>query len=154
MHAGQHLRLRPDQEHRRLGQRQDGTVTFDDGKPYADWKGLYSTDGLYPAHLATKQGFDLTKPDGVNAPRLVRETVPDLVRWPAAHRHLQQGPVAGAKKNDKWYGKAKPAWTRSSSSSSSTRRSVIPALKNKEITGTVAAAERGRWCNGRGRCRA
>src|SRR5262249_38058362 len=43
------------------------TVTFQDGKVYADWKGLFSTDGLYPAHLATKQGFDLSKPEGVNS---------------------------------------------------------------------------------------
>ncbi len=112
------------------------TVTFDDGKTYADWKGLYSTDGLYPAHLATKQGFDLNKPEGVNsASNWFSETVPTWSGGPLLIDTFNKDQSLVLKKNDKWYGKVKPSLDKVVFKFIIDQGSVIPALRNKEITG-------------------
>ncbi|MET7393569.1 ABC transporter family substrate-binding protein [Dactylosporangium sp. NPDC005572] len=112
------------------------TLTFEDGKTYADWKGLYSTDGLYPAHLATKQGFDLNKPEGVNsAANWFSETVPTWSGGPLVIESFTKDQSLVLKKNDKWYGKVKPSLDKVVFKFIIDQGSVIPALKNKEITG-------------------
>ncbi|GAA2609945.1 ABC transporter family substrate-binding protein [Dactylosporangium fulvum] len=112
------------------------TLTFEDGKTYADWKGLYSTDGLYPAHLATKQGFDLSKPEGVNsAADWFSETVPTWSGGPLLIDTFTKDQSLVLKKNDKWYGKVKPSLDKVVFKFIIDQGSVIPALRNKEILG-------------------
>src|SRR5690348_799649 len=81
------------------------TVTFQDGKVYPDWKSLFAIDGLYPAHLATKQGFDLAKPDGVNSANdWFASTVPSWSGGPFIIDTFNKGQSVVERKNDQWYG--------------------------------------------------
>jgi glutathione transport system substrate-binding protein len=112
------------------------TVTFQDGKVYADWKGLFSTDGLYPAHLATKQGFDLSKPEGVNsASDWFSTEVPKWSGGPFVIDTFNKGQSIVLKKNDKWYGKTKSSLDKLVFKFVVEQGSLAPALTNKEILG-------------------
>src|SRR6266540_2613014 len=112
------------------------TVTFQDGKVYADWKGLFATDGLYPAHLATKQGFDLTKPDGVNsAADWFSATVPTWSGGPYLIDQFNKDQSVVLKKNDKWYGAVKPTLDKLVFKFVIEQGSLAPAMQNKEVLG-------------------
>jgi peptide/nickel transport system substrate-binding protein len=110
------------------------TVTYEDGKIYADWKGLFSTDGLYPAHLATKQGFDLTKPDGVkSAADWFSVTVPTWSGGAFLIDQFNKDQSLVLKKNDKWYGAVKSTLDKLVFKFIIEQGSIQPALQNKEI---------------------
>ncbi len=112
------------------------TVTFQDGKVYPDWKGLFSTDGLYPAHLATKQGFDLAKPDGVNAANdWFAATVPSWSGGPFIVDAFNKGQSVVEKKNDKWYGDTVSGLDKLTFTFMTDPAALAPALRAKEITG-------------------
>ncbi|WP_426507797.1 ABC transporter family substrate-binding protein [Dactylosporangium sp. McL0621] len=112
------------------------TVTFIDGKTYGDWKGNFSSDGLYPSHLATKQGFDLAKPDGVAAASdWFARTVPTWSGGPYQIDAYNQGQSVVLKKNDKWYGKIKPSLDTITFKFVTDPNAILPALKAKELTG-------------------
>jgi peptide/nickel transport system substrate-binding protein len=112
------------------------TVTFQDGKVYPDWKGLFSTDGLYPAHLATKQGFDLAKPDGVNSANdWFSATVPSWSGGPFIIDAFNNGQSVVEKKNDQWYGDTTSGLDKLTFTFMSDPAALAPALRGKEITG-------------------
>jgi len=112
------------------------TVTFKDGKIYSDWKALWSTDGLYPAHIATKQGFDLTKPDGVNsAADWFGTTVPTWSGGPYQIDSYTKDQSVVEVKNDKWYGAVKPSLDKLIYKFVVDQASIAPAATNHEITG-------------------
>jgi peptide/nickel transport system substrate-binding protein len=112
------------------------TVTFQDGKVYADWKSLFSTDGLYPAHLATKQGFDLTKPDGVaQAQDWFSKTVPTWSGGPFVIDSYNKDQSIVEKKNDKWYGATKSGLDKLVFKFVVQQASLAPAMQNKEVLG-------------------
>jgi peptide/nickel transport system substrate-binding protein len=112
------------------------TVTFQDGKVYSDWKGLFATDGLYPAHLATKQGFDLSKPDGVNsAADWFSTTVPTWSGGPFIIDSYTKDQSVVEKKNDKWYGATKSTLDKLIYKFVIDQASVAPAATNHELTG-------------------
>jgi len=112
------------------------TVTFKDGKIFADWKGLWSTDGLYPAHLATKQGFDLSTPDGVNsASDWFSTTVPAWSGGPFLIDSYTKDQSVVEVKNDKWYGAVKSSLDKLIYKFVVDQASIAPAATNHEITG-------------------
>jgi peptide/nickel transport system substrate-binding protein len=117
------------------------TVTFTDGKTFADWRGNFSTDGLYPAHLATKQGFDLTKPQGVSAAAdWFARTVPAWSGGPYQIDTFNKDQSVVLKKNDKWYGKTKPALDRITFKFIPDQNALLAALRAKELTGMSTQA--------------
>jgi peptide/nickel transport system substrate-binding protein len=112
------------------------TMTFIDGKTYGDWKGNFSNDGLYPSHLATKQGFDLAKPDGVaGAADWFARTLPTWSGGPYQIESFAKDQTLVLKKNDKWYGKTKPSLDRVTFKFVLDPAAVLPALRSKELTG-------------------
>jgi len=112
------------------------TVTFKDGKVFGDWKGLFSTDGLYPAHLATKQGFDLSTPAGVNsAADWFSNTVPTWSGGPFQIDTYTKDQSIVEVKNDKWYGAVKSSLDKLIYKFVIDQASVAPAATNHEITG-------------------
>ncbi|WP_432979709.1 ABC transporter family substrate-binding protein [Dactylosporangium sp. CA-233914] len=112
------------------------TMTFMDGRTFGDWKGDFSSDGLYPSHLATKQGFDLAKPEGVaGAADWFARTVPTWSGGPYQIESFTKDQNLALKKNDKWYGKSKPALDRITFKFVLDPAGILPALKAKEITG-------------------
>ncbi|MFG2038395.1 ABC transporter family substrate-binding protein [Dactylosporangium sp. NPDC048998] len=112
------------------------TMTFTDGKTFGDWKGDFSNDGLYPSHLATKQGFDLAKPEGVaGAADWFSRTVPTWSGGPYQIESFAKDQSLVLKKNDKWYGKIKPSLDRITFKFVLDPAAIIPALRAKELTG-------------------
>jgi peptide/nickel transport system substrate-binding protein len=112
------------------------TMTFDDGKVYADWKALFSTDGLYPSHLATKQGFDLDTPAGVNSANdWFTSTVPTWSGGPYLIDTFNKDQSIVEKKNDKWYGAIKPTLDKLIFKFVVEQSSLAPAMQNKEVLG-------------------
>jgi peptide/nickel transport system substrate-binding protein len=112
------------------------TMTFTDGKTFGDWKGNFSGDGLYPSHLATKQGFDLAKPDGVaGAADWFARTVPTWSGGPYQIESFAKDQALVLKKNDKWYGKTKPSLDRITFKFVLDPAAILPALRAKELTG-------------------
>ncbi len=112
------------------------TVTFQDGKVYPDWKGLFAVDGLYPAHLATKQGFDLAKPDGVNSANdWFASTVPSWSGGPYLIDTFNKGQSVVERKNDQWYGAITPGLDKLTFQFVTDPAAVAAALRTKEITG-------------------
>jgi len=112
------------------------TVTFQDGKVYPDWKGLFAIDGLYPAHLATKQGFDLAKPDGVNSANdWFANTVPSWSGGPFIIDAFNKGQSVVEKKNDQWYGASTPGLDKLTFQFVTDPAAVASALRTKEVTG-------------------
>lgn len=108
------------------------TVTFNDGATYPEWKVLFGQ--LYPAHIATKQGFDLTKPEGVfSAWEYFGKTVPTWSGGAYLIDKFETGQTIVQLPNPKWYGKVKPQLDRLVFKFVIEQASVIPALKNKEI---------------------
>jgi len=112
------------------------TVTFEDGKVYSDWKALYSTDGIYPSHLATKQGFDLATPAGVSAASdWFNKTTPTWSGGPYIIDTYNKDQSVVEKKNDKWYGAVKPSLDKLIFKFVIEQASLAPALQNKEVLG-------------------
>ncbi|WP_432831502.1 ABC transporter family substrate-binding protein [Dactylosporangium sp. CA-092794] len=112
------------------------TVTLVDGKTFGDWKGNFSDDGLYPSHLATKQGFDLAKPDGVAAAAdWFAKTVPTWSGGPYQIDSYTKDQTLVLRKNDKWYGKTKPSLDRITFKFVPDPAAIVPALRAKELTG-------------------
>jgi peptide/nickel transport system substrate-binding protein len=112
------------------------TMTFDDGTVYADWKALFSTDGLYPSHLATKQGFDLATPAGVNSANdWFTKTVPAWSGGPYIIDTYNKDQSIVEKKNDKWYGAVKPSLDKLIFKFVVEQASLAPAMQNKEVLG-------------------
>ncbi|GAA4257929.1 ABC transporter family substrate-binding protein [Dactylosporangium darangshiense] len=112
------------------------TMTLIDGKTFGDWKGDFSSDGLYPSHLATKQGFDVAKPEGVaGAADWFAKTVPTWSGGPYQIESFTKDQTLVLKKNDKWYGKTKPSLDRITFKFVLDPAAIIPALRAKELTG-------------------
>jgi peptide/nickel transport system substrate-binding protein len=112
------------------------TMTFVEGKTYGDWKGNFSNDGLYPSHLATKQGFDLAKPEGIaGAADWFAKTLPTWSGGPYQIESFAKDQTLVLKKNDKWYGKTKPSLDRVTFRFVLDPAAVLPALRGRELTG-------------------
>ncbi|MEV6928859.1 ABC transporter family substrate-binding protein [Dactylosporangium sp. NPDC051485] len=112
------------------------TMTFTDGKTFGDWKGDFSNDGLYPSHLATKQGYDLAKPEGVaGAADWFAHTVPTWSGGPYQIESFAKDQTLVLKKNDKWYGRTKPSLDQITFKFVLDPAAVLPALRSKELTG-------------------
>jgi peptide/nickel transport system substrate-binding protein len=79
-------------------------VTFD--QPYPDWATLFSsTDPLYPAHLAARQG-DLGTPAGLRAASdWFGATVPTYSAGPLAVQSWQPDQALVLTRNPRWYGR-------------------------------------------------
>ncbi len=79
-------------------------VTFD--QPYPDWATLFSsTDPLYPAHLAARQG-DLGTPAGLRAAfDWFGATVPTYSAGPLAVQSWQPDQALVLTRNPRWYGR-------------------------------------------------
>jgi len=117
------------------------TVTFQDGKVYPDWRGLFAIDGLYPAHLATKQGFDLAKPDGVNSANdWFAETVPSWSGGPFVIDTFNKDQSVVEKKNDKWYGATTPGLDKLTFQFVTDPTALAQALRTKAVTGVNPTA--------------
>jgi peptide/nickel transport system substrate-binding protein len=112
------------------------TVTFEDGKKYPDWKALWGTDGLYPAHVLTKQGFDLSKPEGVGAAHeWLGKTPPTWSGGAYLIESFNKGQNIVEVKNPKWYGATKPSLDKLVFKFLTEQGSIVPALRNREILG-------------------
>jgi peptide/nickel transport system substrate-binding protein len=111
------------------------TMTMEDGKVYADWKGFYSTDGIYPSHIATKAGIDLSTPEGVG--KAWEMFGAEFPKWSGGAFILDtftKGQTIVLKKNDKWYGKTKSQLNKLIYKWVIDQSGLVPALRNKEIT--------------------
>jgi peptide/nickel transport system substrate-binding protein len=112
------------------------TMTLIDGKTYGDWKGNFSTAGLYPSHLATKQGFDLAKPEGVAAAAdWFAKTVPTWSGGPYQIESFTRDQSLVLKKNDKWFGKVKPSLDHITFKFVLDPAAILPAVRDKQLTG-------------------
>jgi peptide/nickel transport system substrate-binding protein len=112
------------------------TVTFADGKVYTDWKRMFSVDGLYPAHTATKQGFDLAKADGVQqAADWFASTTPAWSGGPYVVDSYDKDKSLTLKKNDKWYGAVQPNLERLTFRFGVSDADLGTGLKDGSVTG-------------------
>lgn len=108
------------------------TVTFEDGKTYPEWQGMFAD--LYPAHLATKQGFDLSKPEGVkSAHDWFGTTVPNWSGGPWLITTYNKDQSVVQTPNPKYYGATKPSLDKLVFKFVVEQAQLIPALRNKEI---------------------
>lgn len=83
------------------------TVTLTFAKPYTDWKQLFGggDDGLYPAHLAEQQGFDLDSEKGLaDAFDYFGTTVPTYSGGPFKIEKFQNNVAVTEVPNPKWWG--------------------------------------------------
>jgi len=108
------------------------TVTFQDGTPYPEWQTLFGT--LYPSHIATKQGFDLSKPADVNkAATWFGTTVPTWSGGAYKISQYNKDQTVVQTPNPAWYGAVKPVLDKLVFKFVTDQSALIPALKNKEI---------------------
>lgn len=83
------------------------TVTLTFAEPFTDWKQLFGggDDGLYPAHIAEKQGFDLDTEDGLaKAFEYFATTVPTYSGGPFMIENFESNVAVTQVPNPKWWG--------------------------------------------------
>jgi peptide/nickel transport system substrate-binding protein len=109
------------------------TVTFT--KPYADWQVLFGAGyGLWPAHIAEKEGGSLDSKDGlIKSWNYFNKNVPNWSGGPYMIQNFEQGKAATLVPNPKWYGKTKPALDKLIFRVISDAAQEPPALQNNEV---------------------
>jgi peptide/nickel transport system substrate-binding protein len=110
------------------------TVTMREGEPDPEWWTRFTH--LYPAHLATAEGFDLDTPEGMKeASTWFAEAVPD---WSGGPWQIAAGDLSSEvilEPNPQWYGAVNPSLDRLTFRLIDDPDVVLTALMNGEIDG-------------------
>ncbi len=121
------------------------TVTLADGAADPEWRDRFSADdiagGLYPAHVAEEQGFDITTPEGVGEYfEWLHTTMPTFSGGPY---RLVEGDLENQvikEPNPAWYGEVQPTLDTVVIRFLTDEGTWISALDNGEAHGTSPVA--------------
>lgn len=120
------------------------TITLKDGEANPEWFGTFSAHsiggGLMPAHVAKKNGFDVSNPAQLGQYfEYLNKTMPTFSGGPY---RLAQGDLENQvikEPNAKWYGKEKATLNKVIIRFIDDEGSWIPALSNREVHGASPA---------------